>query len=400
MGGTTAGMMKALGWKKFSSTGAQLGGAAGQMIGGPIGGMIGSLIGGTIGSFFKKTKQAGVTVTSGGVGDAFGTRSLQKGATGAGKSITDSLANIAQALGGSVGAFGNITIGQRGKDWRVNASGTSLKKKKGATDFGDDQSAAIAYAVQLAVSRGAIKGLSEATSRVIKGAGDNLEAAVQTAQVYEDLIRQANELADPIKGAFDNLNRGFQATIDQLKSVGYTNEDIAKLQGLFAQKQKDLLKDMTQGYQDLIDQITKGPDSGMTIYAQFQSAMADFNKLKASGTATQDEFTNAGQKVFDLARQVYGTSTPEFEAIKSQLVQATQDAITQVQTAAAAANGSSAVAQVVQTTADAAAAQRNQTNDLLTQIKNAVGAGAAVPGAYDGYVAAYQAAMTNYRGGY
>lgn len=359
-GDKTADVAKALGFKKYSRTGAQIGGALGQF-GGPIGTAVGSIAGGVIGSFFKKTKSGSTTIGQSGIQSSSGKLRDQSDALG--NSVSGGLKNIANALGGTLGAFGNISIGTRKGKFIVDESGQGRTKGRSVEKFKTEEEA-ITRSIQLAVQRGAIQGLSAATSRVIQSAGKNLDEVVQVAATYEDLVRQAELLANPIKGAFDQFNRGVQQTIDKLKSVGYTNEDIAKLQVVFADQQKQMMKELTEGYRDFLETMTKGPDSGKTVFAQFQEALSDFRGLKAGGKFTQEEFTDAGQKAFGLAREVFGSATPEFEAIKAELVAATQDAMT----AAEAVRQDTGVISAISTAAATAEAQRNETNAQLANI--------------------------------
>jgi tape measure domain-containing protein len=362
---------------KQSQTGAAIGGAIGSFI--PGGSIIGGLLGGTIGGLFgKKKKDYGNAAVS--VGEFGATAGASSGrgkgqaaaASGLAGKVSGSLNDIASRLGGKVTGNPNITIGTYDGKYRVSTVGQTgelsfgkkNKQKAYLNDFGDDQEAAIAFAVETAVKRGVITGISSASQRVITAGGTG---AVDAAIQYEDLLRQAAKLKDPIKGAFDEIKRGMDATIDQLKAAGYTQDEIAQVQSVFQKQQKDALEQMTSGYKSFLDDITKGPDSGMTVFDQFQQAQKDFATVKAGladGTTTQDQFTAAGQKLFDLARQTYGTSTPEFEAIKADLVTATQGALDRVTQAAS----NSGVTQAIQATADAAAAQRDQTNDYLAQI--------------------------------
>jgi len=366
---------------KQSSTGAGIGGAAGSLAFGPIGGIVGGLLGGTIGGLFKKTSKSGATVTSayGDVSNVSGSSgALKAAAKGSASSVQSGVQQVASQLGGVANGAFNVSVGTYKDSWRVNENGKALGgvKNSGAVDFGKDgQQAAIAYAIQVAVKQGAIQGITEASKRVLSNSS-NVDAAIAAATTYEDLIRQAAKLKDPIKGAFDEIKRNMDNVTAQLAGAGYTQAEIAKVQVVFAQQQKQALEEMTSGYKSFIADITKGPDSGMTIYDQFTNAQKDFATTKAGladGTTTQDQFTAAGQKLFDLARQTYGTATPEFEAVKADLVNATQSAINQVQQA----SSDTGVITAIQASADAAAAQRTQANDYLARIAAQLEANAA-----------------------
>lgn len=362
---------------KQSKTGAAIGGAAGSFLPIPGGGFIGGIVGGTIGGLFKKTKQAsaGVTIENGQAvgGTGKGTGKAEKAQAGAlAGGVADGLNSIAQTLGGQLSGSTGVSIGYRpghkAGAYRVDPTGQG---RLTGVDAYETEAEAIAAAIKIAVKNGVITGISDASKRVLQSSS-NTDTAVAAASVYEDLLRQAAKLKDPIKGAFDEVKKGMDTTINQLKAAGYSAADIAAVQSVFNAQQKQVLENMTAGYKSFLDDITKGPDSGMTIYDQFTQAQKDFATTKAGladGSTTQDEFTAAGQKLFDLARQTYGTATPEFEAVKADLVSATQDALKAVE-AAASDNG---VIAAVQAAADQASTQRDQTNEYLAQIAASLG---------------------------
>src|SRR3546814_4253465 len=96
-----------------------------------------------------------------------------------------------EALGATFSGGGGVTIGQRHGDWRVT-TGTSLKIKKGAKEFDDDQEGAIAYAVQLMLQRGVITGISAASTRIIKS-GQDLQKAIEKASIIESIPKRSEE---------------------------------------------------------------------------------------------------------------------------------------------------------------------------------------------------------------
>lgn len=400
MGMMASGIVNSLGLKQ-SQTGAAIGGAIGSFLPIPGGNIIGGIVGGTIGGLFMKPKSSSASfgADANGANQVTGAQgsnaALKAGATGNAKAVLGGLGQIASQLGGSVTGTPNVTIGTWDGKYRVASTTTNdplhAKSKAGKAglikDFGTDgEAAAIAYAIQLAVKQGVITGITDASKRVLSSSNDT-EAAVAAATIYEQLHRQAAMLRDPIKGAFDEFKRGMDNTITQLKQAGYSADEIAQVQVVFQAQQKQMLEEMTSGYQSFLDMITKGPDSGLTIFDQFGVAQKDFAVAKAGladGSTTQDEFTNAGQKLFDLARQTYGTATPEFEAVKATLVSATEDALRAVQQA----NTDMGVVNAVTTAAASAAAQRTETNNYLAQIAasmaasgTAVGTGASGDGA-------------------
>lgn len=367
-GEQVAGIMKSLGWKKFSNTGSQIGGAAGSVIGtaigGPIGGQIGSfigsLIGGTIGSLFKKTKEASATVTSA-YGDVSVTGKKAGGkydtaATQMATAVQQGLIQISQTLGATLGEFA-VSIGMRGDKYVVDEQGQGRTKGAGTPSFKTAEEA-VAYAILDAIKDGALKGLSAATTRILKAATPaTLDRLLQSAQIYEQLSKAAKNAANPMGAAFAEFVNGVQATMAQLKEAGYTYQELMALAPAFAQTQKQILEEMTSGYQDFLKELTSGASSGKTIYQQFLDAQASFQQMVASHSYTQDQFTESGQNLIDLAGKVYGTATPEYEQIKQSLIDATQQAIDDAQQAATDALNSAGIIAAI-----------GDTNDILRAI--------------------------------
>ena len=81
------------------------------------------------------------------------------------------------------------------------------------------------------------------------------------------------------------------------------------------------------------------------------------------GSVDQERFTRVGQDIFSLARQVYGSASSQFQAIRQTLLEATNAAIDNV---TGQFNDATVAAIEVQT--DQITAGQTITNDLLTQV--------------------------------
>ena len=319
-GSMAAGLMKSLGIKT-STTGAQIGGAIGSFIPIPGGEIIGSVIGGLLGGMFKKTKWGRVNLTSGGFTTEGNSGKSEEAATGAGDSFMESLQNIADELGGSVGDFGAITLGVRHGDWRVNTGGTSLKKKNGAKDFDDDQEAAIKYAIMEAIERGAIAGIRESTNRLLK-AGDDLDRALQDALDWENAFRELKRYKDPLGAALDDLDKEFEKLIDLAEKAGASSEEWAQLEELYGIKQAEVFErikdEMLGSLQGLLDDLTIG-DNGFSLRDRRAAAMTDYNDLAArvsAGDSTAyDEYAQAARELLDIEREMYGSQQSYFDRL-------------------------------------------------------------------------------------
>lgn len=260
--GAGTGMLAAdfLGMKSTTEKiGSALGGAAGKAIGtalgGPLGGAVGSVLGGIAGGFvgglFKKTKSGGATLTGANQFSTFGNSSSRKDAAGdlAG-SVMDGLNNIAKALGGSFSGGFNTTIGIRGKDYRVNPNGTSLKTSKGAIDFGQDAQAAIAYAIQDAIKDGALMGLRAGTQALLQKEGD-FEAQLQKALAFEGVFRDLKAMTNPLVGGLEDLAAKFKELQAIFTEAGASAEEFAQLQEYMTKQQQALIDSISSTYKSL-----------------------------------------------------------------------------------------------------------------------------------------------------
>ncbi|MDR7101527.1 hypothetical protein [Croceicoccus sp. BE223] len=292
--GAGAGMMASeLVLGKNSTTekiGAALGGAAGKAlgtaIGGPLGGAIGSVLGGIAGGFvgglFKKTKSGGATITGVDQFSVFGNSSSRMDAAGdlAG-SVLSGLDSIAKALGGTLGGF-NTTIGIRGKDYRVNGSGTSLKTSKGAIDFGDDAQAAIAFAIEDAIKDGALMGLRAGTQALLQKEGE-FEAQLQKALAFEGVFRELKAMTSPLVVGLEDIADRFAQLKEIFTEAGASAEEFGQLQEL-----------MTRQQQALIDQISANYRS--TFYT-------DAENLKFAKQTIKDTLTPLGKGSVDTVAE-------------------------------------------------------------------------------------------------
>jgi len=345
IGTATSGILKSLGIKQ-SKTGAQIGGAIGSFLPIPGGEIIGSIIGGTIGGLFKKTKWGSVTVNSGGVSAGSGnSKSAIGAAVQAGGAFNTQLQQIADALGGKIGDFGNITIGQRHGDWRVNTGGASLKVKKGAVDFNGDGEAAIAYAVNEAIQRGAVTGLRAGTSNLLKASGE-LQDKLSKALSFENVFRELNKLKDPVGAAISDLNLEYKKLIDIFKQANATVGETAQLEELYNLKRKaaveDAIKQVAGSLQDLYKNLTIG-DNGYSLRTRLNNAKAAYDPLAArvaaGDTTAYNDFAAAAQTIIDLQRE-YSGSAPEYFAVLDQVTKLTKGEIDRQQAALSSANAS------------------------------------------------------------
>jgi len=354
---------------KSSKLGAQIGGTIGSY-GGPVGTILGSIAGGLLGGVLKgilnpaRTARANIT----GVDDALGLggkdRKNYGTASDLGASVQEGIRNIADVLGAEIGKF-NVTIGVRDKDYRVNTSGTSLKTGKGAVNFGDDAEAALAYAIRDALRDGALKGISEFSQRALRSTLE-LEQAVDVAAKYEQILKSLNS-SSAIEAAAKEFVSGFDSLVAQMRKVGATAEELANVEKLFGIEREKALKSLLDPLLDYRKSLS-GEGSGVTAMERYGQSKLEYEQAKsdfASGLIDQNALTAAGQQLFGLARDIFGTATDEFQNLRKMLL---ADSGSAIDTATAAFNaGASEKLLAAQEAQNTIATQQYQQAVVLNQ---------------------------------
>lgn len=292
--------------------GSAIGGASGKALGtalaGPLGGAIGSIAGGLLGSvvggLFKKVKWGAVNLTSAGVSGTSGNSSTaEKAALATGNSIFSSLTDLATQLGGAVGDFGNIAVGTRHGDYRVNTTGTSLKVNKGAVDFNDDADAAVAYAIKQAIEKGAITGIRQSTNNLLK-AGDDLQTQLQKAVSFEGVFTELKASTDPIGAALDDVDKQFDQLRVIFKEAGASAEEYASLEQLLVIKRQQAMQKETDALDDVKSRIADLQGDTATVKAierahELRDAVSETVRTELQRLYAIEDATEAQQALTD-----------------------------------------------------------------------------------------------------
>lgn len=319
-GSTVNGILGAFGIET-SKTGSQIGGALGAATGLPGGDIVGALAGGIIGKLIGSAKRGSATVT--GVDNAISTRgnssSRREAALGLGGGIQDAIRSIADQLDAEIGSFA-VSIGVRDDNFRVDRSGRGITKtKNGAVDFGQDEAAAIAFAVGDAIADGAIRGLTAAENRLLR-ANKDIEDAIADVLTFRGVFDELRERTDPVGFAISELNKEFEDLIDLFTRAGATSEEFADLEELYALRRAEALEGATErvvgSLQDLINDLTIG-DNGLSLRDRRNNALDEYTALRArveSGdTSAIDDYAEAAQTLLDLERQIFGSQEQYFD---------------------------------------------------------------------------------------
>lgn len=327
VGEMTSGLLKSLGIKQ-SKLGAQIGGAAGSFLPIPGGEIIGSIIGGTIGGLFKKTPRGFATIGGEGsnlriTGTGGNSKNAREAGIGAAGATMDTLAQIAEALGGTYDASrGSVSIGRSGDSWHVDTSGRGrLKKSQGGFDFDDDYEAAVRFATMDLIKDGVIAGLRASTQRLLQQ-GKDIDAALQKALDFESVFTRLKEYDDPVGAALDTLDKEFMRLKSIFAEAGASAAEYAELERLYGLERADAVKEaaerLTSGLQSLYDDLTIG-DNGQSLRDRLAAAQSAYDPLKqrvlAGDKTAYDDFAEAARSLLDIRREFSGSQTPYFNLL-------------------------------------------------------------------------------------
>lgn len=379
-------LMGALGIKN-ASKGAQIGGTIGGLTGNPIIAAGAAAIGGLIGSIFHKAKYGTAQLTGAGAASLSGRGGeAQKLAGGAAGDVQSGLASIANQLGAKIGSY-MVSIGQYDGKWRVSTSGQtgemSFGKKNKANwstlhDFGDDQAAAIAYAIKDAIKDGALTGMSEFAQKAVNAL--DIDAAIAAVKDFNAVLDDFAAMTDPIGAAVKAINDPLDKLRATMVSVGASTNDLTKVDQYRTLKLKEALKSQLGDLNKFLDALN-GDAGGVSQLSQLTTKLAsfeDYRKKIAAGDSSvnQADFTALGQDILSLASAVYGTTTGQFQDIRAMLLGSTTGLVENVTKAFNQAGGSvdttvvaiDATTTAIQAQTDTLAAQQAIANDYLRQI--------------------------------
>ncbi|USI71613.1 hypothetical protein [Sphingomonas morindae] len=372
---------------KTSKTGAEIGGAIGKLSGIPGADIIGSIAGSVIGGLFKKTPKGGSTIGLDPTGNlavsaTFGNnQAAEKQSVGDAKNVIAGIQQVASALGAEITGSPGITIGTYKGKFRVNTEGTKLGGSSspvaGLTDFGDDEQAAIAFAVQQSISKGVITGISQASVNILKS-GQDLQTAINKALLIEQIPKDLKSILDPVGAAVDALNDKWKATNEALKEGGATTEQLAQAQQLYA-LQLDQVKANTASasatLKDFLQGLKAGSGSPLSLRDQETAAKAALqpylDDIAAGKTINQGAYQTAAQSFLDIERQLYG-STDAYFAQFDKIMAATTQAIDKIDNAASVYSAADAAAAKTADATSAIAQISAEQTDILKGILNAV----------------------------
>lgn len=351
IGGAVGGVLgKEIGEKVGKALGKELGGLAGPL-GGALGAIAGGILGSVVGGLFTTTKRGSVSITGSGgqinQGAAIGNGGQQVQAAGIlGNNFTNSLNSIVERLNGTVGTFA-VSIGQSGKNFRVDTTGQGRTNKKnaGVLAFGEDADAAIQAALADAIRDGAVAGVSPRVQSVLRQYADNLDRAVAEALKVQNLENFLADRQNPFGRAFRDFERQAAERLKVARQYGF---DVLEIEKANAEERAKLLKDQlaqtTASARALLDDLRFGSRAEGSVserLAALGTERARLEGLVSGGDASQiDALAQIIQQQLDLSREAFG-STGQFAADRSgaissleTLIRQTEDRINAAATAA------------------------------------------------------------------
>ncbi|MEQ5789086.1 hypothetical protein J3454_14410 [Erythrobacter sp. NFXS35] len=343
------GMAGQLGGMIGSAGGQALGSSIGALgaFGGPVGAIVGGILGSVLPSLLSSTKRGSVNIGNAGgtlgiTGSRGNSSSREATAAGGANSLIDSIFQIAEQLGGSVDASrGSVSLGVRDNNFRVDTSGSGITKtRNGAIDFGQDQEAAMRFAIQDLIKDGVITGISQASQNLLQGGGD-LEAQIEKALMIEAVPRLLRERLDPLGAQLDVLYDKFKALADAMREGGASAEQVAEAQRLWELEKADAISSIgaaSQTLADFLSSLNAGSNSPLSLREQraeaeqqlapflaqitdAEAARAEVERLRAGGASAseveaaeaaaraaaaaidQSGFTQASQLLLSISRQ-------------------------------------------------------------------------------------------------
>lgn len=361
----------------------EIGGSLGKTLGGfagPLGAIAGGILGNVVGGLFKTTQRGSAQITS--VDQAAVVNgnysAVQSDLGGLATNVQTGIRQIADALGGDLGTFA-VSINKYKDSYRVDPNGgTSVGGKYGTNDgvlkFDGDAEGAVRAAIANALSDGAIKGISDASQRIL-ASGKDLETAIGKAVLIEAIPKNLKKMLDPVGAAIDDLNREWKKTVAALKEGGASTEQMAQAQQLYnlqLEQVKNSTASASATLRDFADSLKLGSNSPYSLRDQEATALAKLqpflDQIASGKSIDQSAYQSAANTAIDIERQIYGSTKQFFDFLD--LVQGfTSKAIAAVDNATPVSGAVDSPFASATASSTASTAKNTATaNDLLEQL--------------------------------
>lgn len=222
---------------------------------GPLGSIAGGIIGGLVGGLLKKNKTGKATISGSGVSLSGNSSSRKSAAGDMAGAVQDALDQIADALGADLNmALGRVTVAVRNKSLRVDPTGGgNTKTSKGAIDFGQDQEAAIKYAISDLIKDGVLGGISDAMKKLLNS-GNDIEKQLQKALDFKGVFDWLEQQADPTAYALKQLGKELDYLNGVFVEAGATAEEMAKLEEYSSKRRLEIMEEANRKAEELLNE--------------------------------------------------------------------------------------------------------------------------------------------------
>lgn len=342
-----------------------IGGALGAAIGSAVP-VIGTILGGIAGGALMKMiggAQRGSAIISGGqVSGAYGNSSKFKDqANEIAGGLLDTMQQIATQFGTTLDAqaMGSLSIGVRDGKYAVDTLGRGYTKSsiEGVKSFGTDAEAAVQYALELMLERGAIA-MREGSMKIIKEATD-LEEGLTRALQFEEIMNMLDGSSSQLVSQVKAVRAQFEQYISVMKQAGAATEDLARVQAMQAEQIKAIIAAAGDSYRSQFY-----TDSENVAFAQ-QQIKAVLDPLGKGAIDTVAEYMR------EVERAQTDTSDAGLAYLGTLYELADQFGILKDAADAAAAQAAADRAQREADRAAAAAELQRQTDDAKSALKQA-----------------------------
>lgn len=253
IGGALGGALMSGGLGKSITKG--LTGALGEALGGALSSaipVIGGIAGSLLGNLLKKDKWGSTIVSAGGSQGTFGNSGTSRaGSSSLAAAFNETLGKLATSLDATLGEFA-VSIGVTNGKINVNPGAVSgmigTTKQSDTIDFGEDQAAALKYAIQNAIEDGALVGLSEGWKKFLL-ASDNVEAQYQKLSNLQSAYDELDSIKNPQAFALASLDKAFNALRDTAYRAG---DDMVRIEELYQLKRAEVIEDANSDALELL----------------------------------------------------------------------------------------------------------------------------------------------------
>jgi len=300
-------------------------------------------------------------------------------------SVADTLASIAEQLGGTITGAGSVSLGVRKKTYVVDPTGQGRTKGAGVLKFKSEEEA-IQAAIRDALSDGVIGAISAASQRIL-ASGQDLQTAIEKATLIESIPKALKARQDPVGAALDELNAKWEKIIAALKEGGASAEQMADAQKLYRLELEDTKASVAEASASLkgfLDSLNFGSNSPLSLRDQEAAARAALEpflqRIDAGKGIDQQAYQEAAQAYLDIQRQLEA-SGPAFFATFDKIRDYTTRAIAKIDNATpllpAKDPFAEATANATQSTAEILAQQTGQLAAIENYLAQIAGGDAA-----------------------